>query len=823
MKTTVGDALGSFCVNHFGDRYLVEVNRQRFETFGAGVVFEQHFGKRLFKPETFYVVMGTDSGLLPRYLARKGLPEGSRYLFVELPEILARIDREGSSQIVYTTPEACLEAAKAFGVQGYVFTDKVELVACCAAEDMFWAAYRDAGKGVRQTVNRYLWGVKSALGLDTFIRRQLDNLAENRVSAKVLTGLFHGKTAVLLAGGPSLDDVLPWLLEHRGQVAVIAVSRVSRRLLEVGITPDILVSVDPNPVNFDVSNEMFRFVDTSLLVSSYQVCPYILGQWGGDSVYWGNLFPWDSPLNPNTAVSMGPTVTNVAFDTALEMGFSQIVLAGVDLCYSRDGRSHARASLEHAIGARLINTDVQVETYGGWLAYTHPAYAASVSEFDVQAQQALKRGCRVVNPAPGAARMEHVQHVSLAELRIEPLDETVRACLRRVLPADTESTRRVHYGQVLDELAVAENALRRIRELAEAILEFGRPGGPMTLEQGQRLARFEKILKEFEPFSRIIKQFGSAAFVQFLHPRANRSPDPGEQEDLTQRYYQAYRDNSAELLGLFQVARRRVETRLLEECAEPEVPCLARQWQQDGQPGRALIWRKRRKIRGLPLGPPEEALLNTLEDEFGHRVMKGYVGFTGTAEIGAWAYEYALSGALHRVMTAYRKKDRTELECLIGVFAAHPSPKAKPLGALARGYLEELQEEDEKALDHYQEALDTEDEPLQEEALRSIAFLCLKTGATADALLALQHLAERSLVYLPIYGDTLRAVGEMEQALEVYATYLEQAPDDQAAMLNLGCFYRELGIKEGARLMFTHLLQMDPEHRVARMLLEELD
>lgn len=365
MEISVRNDLGPFRVNRFGDRYLIHVNRERFDKFGAEVVFEQRFGKSLFNRDTFYIIVGTDSGLLPRYVVRKGVPEGSRYLFVELPEVLARLDVEVVERIDYAAFEHCLESAKALDLNEYIFIDKVEIIYCCAAEDVFWEAYRDAARKLKQTVNRYLWEVKSSLGFEVFIRRQLENLGENRVSANILTGLFEGKTAVLLAGGPSLDDIFPWLLAHRDEVVVIAVSRVSRRLLEVGITPDLLVSVDPNPSNFDVSNEMFHFSKTSLLVNSYHVCPYVLGQWGGKSVFWGNAFPWNSPLNANTSITMGPTVTNMALDTAVEMGFSQIVLAGVDLCYSRDGYTHAQASREHAIGACFMNTDVQVETYGG--------------------------------------------------------------------------------------------------------------------------------------------------------------------------------------------------------------------------------------------------------------------------------------------------------------------------------------------------------------------------------------------------------------------------------------------------------------------------
>lgn len=828
MEISVRNDLGPFRVNRFGDRYLINVNRERFDKLGAEVVFDQRFGKSLFNRDTFYIIVGTDSGLLPRYVARKGLPEGSRYLFVDLPEILERIDRESIERIDYATPEQCLESAKSLNLNEYIFIDKVEIVSCCAAEDIFWEAYRDAAKTLRQTVNRYLWEVKSSLGFEAFIRRQLENLGENRVSANILAGLFEGKTAVLLAGGPSLDDIFPWLLAHRDEVVVIAVSRVSRRLLEVGITPDLLVSVDPNPSNFDVSNEMLQFSKTALLVNSYHVCPYVLGQWGGKSVFWGNAFPWNCPLNANTSITMGPTVTNMALDTVVEMGFSQIVLAGVDLCYSREGYTHAQASREHAIGACFMNTDVQVETYGGWRAYTTPAYAMAVGELDGQAQRALQRGCRIFNPAPGAARMSHVRHVDLDHLLLEPIGEAARDRISRVLPPDTTVSRREHYERVLAELERAETALTRIRELSVSALEANarlfNAGGKMNFKYRHRLEKIENSLTgEHGHFSSLVKLFGIPSFIKVSHPDSEKRMKKVELENLGQIYYQAYQDSSERLLLLLGEALCRIEARLEEEQPVPDMHRLARQWRQDAQPGRALVWRERHGDKLDAVGDEGENLLKDIERQFDWLLKKGYIGFTGFGEVEARYHDYFLSGALHRLMAVYQKKDRAELERMIETLAANSSSKAKPLLSLARGYLAELNDPSEEALDHYQEALEAKDEHLQEEALRSIAFLCLKIGATEDALLALEHLSGRSPVYLTMYGDTLKALGMVDQALEVYADYLEKVPEDQAAMLNLGCYYRELGIKEGARLMFTHLLETDPDHLAARMFLAELD
>jgi len=814
-----------FRANRFGDRYLPGVNGECFEQLGAETVFAQQFGADLFCLGTFYLVIGTDSGLLPRYLLRKGIPKGSCYLFVELPEILSRIDRLDSAGILYATPEDCRKMLGRLGINEYVFADKVRVISSCAAEDCVWEGYRETGRRLRQEVFRFIWDTKGSLDLEVFIRRQLENLAENRVSANLLRGMFRGKTAVLLAGGPSLDDVIPWLLEHRPQVAVIAASRVSRRLLEVGITPDILVSVDPKPVNFDVSSDMFQFEEDALLVANYHLSPCILGQWGGRASVWGSLFSWDSPLNRPAPISLGPTVTNVAFDTAVELGFSQIVLAGADFCHSREGFTHAAASRERAIGARFSERDVTMETYGGWEAYTHPNYALAARELDAQAERARKRGCRAVNPAPGAARLEHVRHLPLAELPIEPLNVPAATTLAGVLPEDSAATRSRHCRAMLTELDRVSAVVERIGKLAEQATalheQFASASDSADYRKGLK-AIGQALGREDQGLVRLIKFFSVQKFFRLSHAGLAKGGASETSFDDNRGYYLAYRENCEQFLNLLRQSRKRVETRLLEDSPAPELPRLLAQWRADRQPGRSRIWRRRHPADFAALSPEQQAELQVLEEDFAQLRAKGYAGWTATTAITPGAYNWALSGAFGRIRDAYRKNDRETLARLAGVLENHPLPKAKPLLALAQGYAAELAGDNDAALDDYQRVLDTEDEALLEEALRAIAFLCLQIGALDDALLALEHLAGRFPAYLLLYADGLKVSGRAEEALEAYASYLEQVPQDLGTMLNLGGYYRKLGIDEGARLMFTHVLEVEPTHPVARKLLKEL-
>lgn len=834
METLKNNDIGPFRTNRFDDRYLLKVNRERFDRLGADTIFSRQFGESLFEKDTFYIVIGTDSGLLPDYVVRQGVPDGTRYLFVELPEVIERIrplleEKANGERISYSTPEAWKDAAKALGdVDGYVFLNRLTAVSSCAAEDLFWPNYREVGGWLREDFHQFVWNRQSVLGTEVFTLKQFENFAENRTHASCLRGLFPGKTAVVLGAGPSLDDILPWIKDNRDNLAVIAVSRVSGRLQEVDIVPDVIVSVDPHPVSFDVSNEMLSFGDSAILVHAYHVLPALLGQWGGRNLYWGPLYPWEGFNYSNTPIIIGPTVTNMALDTAVDMGFSQIVLAGVDLCHSREGYSHAKGSHERKIGARIVNANcLQVETFGGWMAETSSAYASAAKTIGEQAQKAHLRGCRIINSAAGAAKVSNVVHVPLDEIVVEKLQAPISQAIKETLPEDSPITRCEHYRKVQDELGRVGDALSRIEKLSKDGLKanerlFRRGKGAMDFRQKARLDRIEKALEDdLSDVSRFVRKFGICDFIRMTRPDYDRELTAEELETVGRVYYLAYKENAEQLLEVIEDAQKRLSARLEEESSDPDVPVLADQWRKDKQPGRSLVWRSRHPDIYKGVSERYSEVLSSLEEEYKEQLDKGFVGVTSTMEVSTSALDVTLTGAFRKILSAYGSKDKESLNLLSKVLSEHSSEKAKPLYSLAKGYIAEMDGDHETAFEMFQELLEEEGQIL-EEGLRSIAFLCLRLDDHENALLALDRLSAISPVYLQVLGDTYRAIGDHPRALEVYADYLEEVPEDIAAMVNLGCYYNELGVEDGARLMFSHALELEPENQAVKQLLEEL-
>ena len=110
VKQTQNNMLGNFQTNQFGDHYLYLINGDLFDAEGSQSIFSYNYG-HLFNTDSLYIFAGTDSGLLPKWIKSISIPEGSRYLFVELPEVIQLLDLKSISDVPefdLCTPEEVL-------------------------------------------------------------------------------------------------------------------------------------------------------------------------------------------------------------------------------------------------------------------------------------------------------------------------------------------------------------------------------------------------------------------------------------------------------------------------------------------------------------------------------------------------------------------------------------------------------------------------------------------------------------------------------------------------------------------------------------------
>ncbi len=824
--------VGPFLINSFGDRYLYEVNGSAFDKVGSEVSFSKHYGKELFEENSLYVIVGSDSGLLPQYLVKQGLPEGSYYIFIEVSAVLTRlktnIPEDGfHKKIMMTTAEEWLLCANEIEYKNFIYLGNLKLSLSFAAADGRYSEYLVLSNQIQEELEKIKWSANAELGAEVFNQRQLENLPENRISAVHLQGIFDGKTAIVLGGGPSLDEVISWVIEHRSSLVVIAVSRIARRLSEVDLSPDIIVSVDPNQISFDISKEMLMLWEDTIFVNQYHVVGSLLGQWRGRSLFFGPRVPWDSVWNENTMNAPGPTVTNSAIDMCIKMGFKKILLAGVDLCHSRDGYTHAQGSNERQSGPQLGRGQLWVETNGGWLVETTPDFHFAATQIGAQATLAKQQNCRIINLSESSAKMDDVDYLPSVEVKLQILPSSAYHMIIEALPSDTVEERVIYYQGILTELRKSQNAFREIKKLSNEALKanamfFGRRGK----DKGNRkyrvkMDRIEKKLKNnFSDFSLLVKRVGIRDFLKITQGDQGRTWDEDDAERLGRIYYEAYRDSAGRLLTMVDSAAKRLRSRLEEEQDHPDLKKMMEQWKQDGQPGRAIVWRTVHPQYPIPEEFSQQFI--ELEQEFGKTLTNKETAHLQRAR--GWAQ---LSQVRGKMQIMYKQKQAENLRHLVSSLSQQKGCEALSLAHLGKGFLAELDNDVDTALSEYQQLIDIPEEerdlPILEDALKRLFSLSLQNHDYENACMIAECLASISAAYIPYHADLLWLLGEKRTSLDLYADYLELVPDDHTVMIKLGRHYLEIDLEDGARLMFETVLQQDGSNTAARVLLDELN
>ncbi len=179
-----------------------------------------------------------------------------------------------------------------------------------------------------------------------------------------LVGAAPGLPAIVVAAGPSLDRNLEALGRVGDRALVIAVDTALRPLLAAGITPHLVVALDPSEANArhlsglppcpgthlvaeasldPLAIESFRGRTFLFSVSEHQPWPWLREQGVGR----GRLRAWGSVLTS-------------AFDLALQMGCDPIVFAGADLAFTGQ-RPYARGVVYEADWRSLAEWGVPLE------------------------------------------------------------------------------------------------------------------------------------------------------------------------------------------------------------------------------------------------------------------------------------------------------------------------------------------------------------------------------------------------------------------------------------------------------------------------------
>ncbi len=176
---------------------------------------------------------------------------------------------------------------------------------------------------------------------------------------------------VVAAAGPSLELHLSELKEDRGSKTIISVDTAASTLIETGIIPDIVVSIDSQLVSYH--HVLKPLPRSTLLVLDLSASPIVAGRAerrlyvsGGHPL--GRYFRRSLPGIREIDTS-GANVTCTAVDLALAVGATEIEIFGADFSYP-EGKPYAKGTFLYPHFSSRCSRIDPVETEMTGLVFT---------------------------------------------------------------------------------------------------------------------------------------------------------------------------------------------------------------------------------------------------------------------------------------------------------------------------------------------------------------------------------------------------------------------------------------------------------------------
>lgn len=171
--------------------------------------------------------------------------------------------------------------------------------------------------------------------------------------------------AIIVAAGPSLKDSMEELQRAKGRAYVFVVDRILDYVLDFGIKPDFIVTVDPiKPLEYFTVRTDITIPLLCSLDSNWEV----LNQHKGKKIiytcsqYYQKMYL--SLKKEPPVIYTGASVATSAFSACISLGFKRIVLVGQDLAY--DGElTHAGKGIDKSSKQQSGLKEIYVEGIKG--------------------------------------------------------------------------------------------------------------------------------------------------------------------------------------------------------------------------------------------------------------------------------------------------------------------------------------------------------------------------------------------------------------------------------------------------------------------------
>lgn len=188
---------------------------------------------------------------------------------------------------------------------------------------------------------------------------------------------FSGIPGIIISAGPSMELIIPHLKKIRESFVILCVDTAYKSLLEEGIEPDFVMSIDAQYWNARHLEGMESH--HSILIADPSIQPAAIRPFKNRVYFTKSSFPlgqyFENYREPLTKIASGGSVSTTMWDFSQKLGLSEIYIIGQDLGYP-GGVTHYKNSY---FEKRMINICSKVNTIESQsFKYIYDGYPISI-------------------------------------------------------------------------------------------------------------------------------------------------------------------------------------------------------------------------------------------------------------------------------------------------------------------------------------------------------------------------------------------------------------------------------------------------------------
>ncbi len=815
--------------NKFGEKYYSEINNLTFEKLSSHSVFNKFYKEFVGMEEHVLIVAGSDSGLLFQYVKSHDLPKNLHFIFVEFDNVIAasdvlnQVDAESDANIRVVGPDFNFVQLES-EFSSYVIRRKINLIKSLAVMDAKpGTPYYQLSEQLEVRFNAFRRSAYNGLSTRVFEEERILNAADNMTPVSVLAGDLEGKDAIIIGGGPTLDDSIDWIRANQSRFIVVAAARVAKRLAKESIEVDFFITVDPFPWSFDNSKSVLAFSESSILIHSFHAQHKLVSQWNGLSVYSGPKYGWFGEGRVENIQTPGPTVTNSALHIACSLGVKRAFLAGIDFCFA-GGLTHESGSDEAKMSdtfgynskAKLVDnegnlTETADDFYSAWQSMQNA----------IQIYKATKP-IEFISLGLHSAKMKGVHYVPSDEIA---LDETDKASLIAMIKDKlylSVAERKTNVENSLSELKVQLQRFTKLQKHAQEGLKTADKiyNGTTWQPNEKKMERIQKIRKKVDSLigldGDMLMNYQASFFSESFKPVEDETAmKPEEVVEQLEAFFGGVQKVAGDFIEILEKGIDRAKLRN-DELNNKVLPSkLIDRWERWQEFGRSIQWQSWHQT-SLP--DAEQAVLEA-----------AIQSFTDEYEKQDHYYISTVKAKINNVNTLFvrakQASDSGNVSEIVDLIAHSESLEAKndsqkhSFISLLKGMRDEMQGEYETAIKHYQQV---EMPQFKHFALQRLLNHYMDQKNYEQSLPVLEQLCAVSTEYMIPYADILWLMEQHVPATQVLHLYLQQHPEQYAVQNKFAQFLMELGEREAALETVNMVLENEPNDKTAMHLQAQL-